>query len=289
MLQQSQGQYSNSLISVAFGAPHICDEKGARNINDNKTLRWRFKNFVNQSDPVPCLLHSVANTLAKFKASLESNEIFSKQFPLEGVLTPLVRFMDAFVHRDVSEAFIGAFDIGTARIVDRSNKILTAPLLRGLARRAAPEPGSSNYNEPDFYPIGTYMFIEKQANIWDQSYTVYTTDDESPHMTRKLKDVRFGFQDWEHHKLENYKKVLMASKSIDSPQVNSQQPHDFQTNNVVSTPAPIVSTIYSLQPSPNNELKLYYCLASCPIESKFCFSPNWFLTMFPLSGKNCYI
>lgn len=165
--EQSQGQYSNSLISVAFGAPHICDEKGARNINDNKTLRWRFKNFVNESDPVPCLLHSVANTLAKFKASLESNEIFSKQFPLEGVLTPLVRFMDAFVHRDVSEAFIGAFDIGTARIVDRSNKILTAPLLRGLARRAAPEPGSSNYNEPDFYPIGTYMFIEKQANIWD--------------------------------------------------------------------------------------------------------------------------
>ncbi|CAK9258106.1 unnamed protein product [Sphagnum jensenii] len=187
--EKSQGQNSDSLISVAFGAPHICDEKGARNINANKTLRWRFKNFVNQSDPVPCLLHSVANTLAKFKASLESNEIFRPQFPLEGVLTPLVRFMDAFVHRDVSEAFIGAFDIGTARIVDRSNKILIAPLLRRLIRRAAPEPGSSNYNEPDFYPIGTYMFIEKQANIWDQSYTVYTTDGENGHVTTKLKDI----------------------------------------------------------------------------------------------------
>ncbi|CAM6066599.1 unnamed protein product [Sphagnum tenellum] len=241
--EQSQGQYSNSLISVAFGAPHICDEKGALNINANKTLRWRFKNFVNQSDPVPCLLHSVANTLAKFKASLESNEIYCKQFPLEGVLTPLVTVMDAFVHRDVSKAFIGAFDIGTARIVGMSKKILIAPLLGELARRAAPEPGSSNFNEPDFYPIGTYMFIEKQANIRGESYTVDTTDVESAHMTKKLKDVRFGFQDCEHHKLENYKKVLMASNSIDSPQVNSQQPHDFQTNNVVSTPAPIITTI----------------------------------------------
>jgi hypothetical protein len=166
MLQKSQAQYSNSLISVAFGAPHICDEKGALNINANKTLRWRFKNFINQSDPVPCLLHSVASTLAKFKASLGSNKIFRTRFTLEGVLTPLVRFMDAIVHRDVIEAFIGAFDIGTAPIVHRSKKILIAPLLRRLARRAAPEPGSSQYNEPDFYPIGIYTFIEKQANNW---------------------------------------------------------------------------------------------------------------------------
>jgi hypothetical protein len=201
--------------------------------------------------------------------------------------------MDAIVHRDVSEAFIGAFDIGTALIVDKSNKILIAPLLNRLARRAAPEPGSSKYNEPDFYPIGTYMFIEKQANNWRdtdlQRYPVYTIDHESSHMTRKLKDVRFGFEDWEHHKLENYKTVLMESDLIDSPQVNSQQPHDFEANNVVSTPAPIVSTIYLLQPSPNNEPKLYYRLGSCPIESQFCFSPNWFLTMFRFSGKNCYI
>jgi hypothetical protein len=247
MLQKSQGQYSNSLISVAFGAPHICDEKGARNINTKKTLRWRFKNFVNQSDPVPCLLHSVANTLAKFKASLESKEIFRTTFPLEGGLTPLVKLFDAIVHR---EAFIGAFDIGTAGIVDRSNKILIAPLLRGLARRAAPEPGSSKYNEPDFYPIGNYVFIVNQANNWPdtdlQRYLVCTIDHESLQMTRNLKDVRFGFQDLQHHKLENYKTVLMESDLIDSPQVNSQQPHDFQANNVVSTPAPIVSTIYLL-------------------------------------------
>ncbi|CAM6035907.1 unnamed protein product, partial [Sphagnum compactum] len=248
--ERSQGQYSNSLISVAFGAPHICDVKGALNINANKTLRWRFKTFVNQSDPVPCLLHSVANTLAKFKASLESNEIFPPSFPLQGGLIPLVKFMDAIVHRDVSEAFIGAFDIGRARIVDRSNKILIAPLLRQLARRAAPEPGSSKYNEPDFYPIGYYTFIQKQDNEWRNTdlqrypvYTVNTIDDESTHMTRKLKDVRFGFQDLEHHKLENYKTVLMKSGLIDSPQVNSQQPHDFQANNVVSTPAPITEIL----------------------------------------------
>ncbi|CAM6013761.1 unnamed protein product [Sphagnum balticum] len=183
--EKSQAQHSNSLISVAFGAPHICDEKGALNINANKTLRWRFKNFVNQSDPVPCLLHSVANTLAKFKASLESNKTFRTRFTLEGVLNPLVRCMDAIVHRD-----------------------------------------ANNWRDTDL-----------------QRYPVHTIDHESSHMTRKLKDVRFGFEDWEHHKLENYKTVLMESDLIDSPQVNSQQPHDFEANNVVSTPAPIITTI----------------------------------------------
>jgi hypothetical protein len=287
MLQNSQGQYSNSLISVAFGAPHICDEKGAHKINANKTLRWRFKNFVNQSDPVPCLLHSVANTLAKFKASLESNEIFPPSFPLQGGLIPLAKFTDAILRHDVREAFLGAFDIGMARFVHKS-KILRAPLLNELARRAAPKPGSSKYNEPDFYPIGYYTFIEKQANVWrytDVQYRVHTIDHKSADMTRKLKDVCFGFQDCEHHKLENYKTVLMESGLIDSPQVNSQQPHDCQANNVVSTPAPIVSTIYLFQPSPHNEPKFFYCLGSCPIESKFCFSPNWFWTVFPFSGK----
>jgi hypothetical protein len=223
---------------------------------------------------------------------LKSKEIFPPSFPLQGGLIPLVKFTDAILRRDVREAFLGAFDIGTARFVDKS-KILIAPLLNELARRAAPKPGSIKYNEPDFYPIGYYTFIEKQANKWCdtdlQWYPVHTIDHKSSDMTRKLKDVRFGFQDWEHHKLENYKTVLMESGLIDSPQVNSQKPHDCQANNVVSTPAPIVSTIYLLQPSPNNEPKLFYCLGSCPIESKFCFSPNWFWTMFPFSGKNCYI
>ncbi|CAM6013759.1 unnamed protein product [Sphagnum balticum] len=244
--EKSQGQYSNSLISVAFGAPHICDEKAALNINAKKTLIWRFKNFVNQSDPVPCLLYSVANTLAKFKASLESKEIFPPSFPLQGGLIPLVKFADAILRGDVREAFLGAFDIGTARFVDKS-KILIASLLKELARRAAPKPGSIEYNESDFYPIGYYTFIEKQANKWHdtdlQWYPVHTIDHKSWIMTRKLKDVRFGFQDLEHHKLENYRTVLMESGLIHSPQVNSQQPHDFQANNVVSTPAPIITTI----------------------------------------------
>jgi len=292
MLQESHGQYSNSLISVAFGAPHICDKKGAVNINGNETLRWRFKNFVNQSDPVPCLLHSVANTLKKFEARLESKKMLPWSSPLLGGLIALFQFTDAILRGDVREAFLGAFDIGTARIVEKG-KILIAPLLNELARRAAAKPGSSEDHEPDFYPIGYYTFIEKQANMRRdtdrQSYPVSTIDGKSSDMTMKLKDVSFGFQDWDHHKLENYGTVLMKSDLIDSPPVNSRQPDDFQANNVVSTPTPIVSTIYLLQPSPNNEPKLYYCLGSCPIESKFCFSPNWFLTMFPFSGKNCYI
>jgi hypothetical protein len=111
-----------------------------------------------------------------------------------------------------------------AWIVDKS-KILITPLLNELAWRVAPKPRSSNYNEPNFYPFGYYTFIEKYANKWRdidlQRYHVYIIDDENLNMTRKLKDVRFGFQDWEYHKLEDYKTILMEFDLIDLPQVNS--------------------------------------------------------------------
>jgi hypothetical protein len=53
----------NSIISIAFGAPHVCDEKVAEEVNKSN-FKERFINFVNEADPVPRLLHNLRGTVA---------------------------------------------------------------------------------------------------------------------------------------------------------------------------------------------------------------------------------
>jgi len=54
----------NSIISIAFGAPHVCDEKLAEEVNKKSNFKERFINFVNEADPVPRLLHDLQGTVA---------------------------------------------------------------------------------------------------------------------------------------------------------------------------------------------------------------------------------
>jgi hypothetical protein len=54
----------NSIISIAFGAPHVCDEKVAEEVNKKSNFKERFINFVNEADPVPRLLHNLRGTVA---------------------------------------------------------------------------------------------------------------------------------------------------------------------------------------------------------------------------------
>jgi len=54
----------NSIISIAFGAPHVCDEKVAEKVNKKSNFKERFINFVNEADPVPRLLHDLQGTVA---------------------------------------------------------------------------------------------------------------------------------------------------------------------------------------------------------------------------------
>ncbi len=54
----------NSIISIAFGAPHVCDQKVAEEVNINSNFKERFINFVNEADPVPRLLHNLRGTVA---------------------------------------------------------------------------------------------------------------------------------------------------------------------------------------------------------------------------------
>ncbi len=225
----------------------MCDEDAARNINEDENLRWRFMNFVNQSDPVPCLLDSIVHTVGVVRTSLTSNENV-REFPLEGFGSVLARGIDAYASggflQGACAALIATFDIGMSQIASTSNTIFAQHLLGLLAQRAAPRPGTSNYHQPDFYPIGYYIFIERQSDEWRDGdrprFNWHRRDDQSADMRRKLGDMRFGFQDLEHHKLRSYKLVLINSNLMDSPHVPSTE---YQRNNVVSTPTPIVSTI----------------------------------------------
>ncbi|CAK9881404.1 unnamed protein product [Sphagnum jensenii] len=243
-------EFPNSLISIAFGAPHVCDRDAAQIINADVNLRWRFMNFVNQSDPVPRLLHSIAHTVGMVKKSLNSNEIFQKEFALGGIGTRLGQCIDGFTHggflQGVSAALMATFDIGMSKFAHTlSNMTFVQCLLELLAQQAAHMPGTSNYNQPDFYPIGYYIFVEKQSTagyVRDHlRFNVHRIDDQSVYMMRKLQDVRFGYEDFEYHKLQSYKMVLIKSDLMDSAQVDSIQQHNFQINNVVSTPTPIIT------------------------------------------------
>ncbi len=225
----------------------MCDEDAALNINEDENLRWRFMNFVNQSDPVPCLLHSIAHTLAVVRTSLTSNENVTG-FALGGIGTFLAGCIEAYTRggflQGACAALIATFDIGMSQIANTSNTIFAQHLLGLLEQRAAHRPGTSNYHQPDFYPIGYYIFIERQSDEWRDGdrprFNWHRIDDQSAVMRTKFGDMQFGFQDLEHHELRSYKSVLIRSNLMDSPQVPSTQ---YQMNNVVSTPTPIVSTI----------------------------------------------
>jgi hypothetical protein len=209
-------------------------------------------NFVNKSDPVPRLLHSIAHTVGMVKKSLNSNEIFQEEFALGGTGTCLGRCIDGYTHggflQGVSAALMATFNIGMSKFARTlSNTTFAQRLLELLAQQAAHTPGTSNYNQPDFYPIGYYIFIERQSTAGygrdHLRFNVHRIDDQSVDMMRKLQDVRFGYEDFDHHSLQSYKMVLIKSDLMDSAQVDSIQQHNFQINNVVSTPTPIVSTI----------------------------------------------
>jgi len=242
----------DSLISIAFGAPHVCDRDAAQIINADVNLRWRFMNFVNQSDPVPCLLHSIAHTVGMFKKSLNSNEIFQKGFALGGIGTCFGQCIDGYTHggflQGVNAALMATFGIGMSKFAQTlSNTTFVQRLIELLTQQAAHMPGTSNYNQPDFHPIGYYIFIEKQSTAGygrdHLRFNVHCINDQSVDMMRKLQDVRFGVEGFEHHQLQSYKMVLIKSDLMDSARVDSIQEHNFQINNVVSTPPPIVSTI----------------------------------------------
>ncbi|KAH9544611.1 hypothetical protein CY35_12G002800 [Sphagnum magellanicum] len=79
----------NSIISIAFGAPHVCDEKFAEEVNKKSNFKERFINFVNEADPVPRLLHNLRGTVAAGLRAQDSsvvrNQLDRLQFTKENL------------------------------------------------------------------------------------------------------------------------------------------------------------------------------------------------------------
>ncbi|CAM6015418.1 unnamed protein product [Sphagnum balticum] len=129
-----ENTFLDSMISVAFGAPHVCDKEAARIVNENEKFKWRFINFVNQSDPIPCLLHNPQKIVAAIGGKINC-------------------------HDDVVVAAIRAtFDIGTSHPAGEIRDL--------LARRVLPPKSTfktSDQTESDFSPVGYYIFLKRES------------------------------------------------------------------------------------------------------------------------------
>lgn len=118
--RESQAHFPRSMISIAFGAPHICDREAARNINENEHIKWRFINIVNQSDPVPCLLHDIQNTVKEITRELQ--EWLPHRHPASWRTTGALigqcidAYDDGSAVKCVTVAALGVFDIGTSAV-----------------------------------------------------------------------------------------------------------------------------------------------------------------------------
>jgi hypothetical protein len=207
------------MISIAFGAPHVCDKEVARIVNENEKFKWRFINFVNQSDPIPRLLHN----LQKFVEAIGEKINY---------------------HDDVVVAAIRAtFDIGTSHPAGEIRDI--------LRRRVLPKSISktSDQTESDFSPVGYYVFLKRESTEHhDGRYDVHVVNCESTLMQNMLNHFQIKMEDTKHHEIGGYKSVLIDSYCIDTPQLpqTTVDQNQSDTELVVYTPAPEVSAILLL-------------------------------------------
>jgi hypothetical protein len=243
--RESQAHFPHSMISIAFGAPHICDREAARNINENEHIKWRFINLVNQSDPVPCLLHDIQNTVKEITRALQ--ERFSHRYPASWRITGALigqcidAYDDGSVVKCVTAATLGVFDIGTSAVAIKVRELAQRRQEQLLARSHKNMERSKN--ESDFYPIGNYVFMEQDSNPWGDKETRYIqhcVNDDSVKMQRKLEEVKLGIADMQYHEIASYRSVMAATSLIDGPKFHSSVA-EHEVNLVVSTPAPTVS------------------------------------------------
>jgi hypothetical protein len=241
--RESQAHFPRSMISIAFGAPHICDWEAARNINENEHIKWRFINIVNQSDPVPCLLHDIQNTVKEITRVLQERHPASWRTTGALIGQCIDAYDEGSAVKCVTVAALGVFDIGTSTVAIKVGALAQRRLKQLRARSHKNMERSKN--ESDFYPIGNYVFMEQDSNPWGDKETRYIrhcVNDESVKMQRKLGEVKLGIADIQYHDLASYRSVMAATSLIDGPKFRSSvaEPQD-EVNLVVSTPAPTVS------------------------------------------------
>ncbi|CAM6029810.1 unnamed protein product [Sphagnum balticum] len=206
-----------SMISIAFGAPPLCDAKAAKLVNDNPDFKWRFVNFVNQPDFVPCVLQryqpdsaELQNFLRDISMSNTTNtEAVNEQHPSGQCTYPNQqdsRFRVAIGY--------GAKDLAS-NLRQRTNMSRTAINISDVSANSR----DSITVTPDikggaeFHPIGQYIFVNQNGKN-----DVRRVDGSSAEMSELLKISQFDRAAWERHKAARYKEALTGSEDSAQPQ-----------------------------------------------------------------------
>jgi len=232
-------EYPDSLISIAFGAPHVCDGETAKNINDNDNFNWRFINFVNQTDPVPRLLHQLRSTAAEALRALGRTFFKEVDMTLKKVGGLVGDCNDDYP--DVG--IIGGLRVIISATVNLPNAGCTIDKLtkswHSLIERVKYR---AKYDERDpyFSPIGRYVFLEQLDRP-----VVYCLDGSREEMAELLKSVQLGSEDLAYHPIRSYNAALVKAGLIEGTSVGNLQLNP-STNVVVTTPEPEVSEPFPL-------------------------------------------
>jgi hypothetical protein len=264
-----------SMISIAFGAPPLCDVKAATLVNDNPDFKWRFVNFVNQPDFVPCVLQryrpdsaELQNFLRDISMSSTTNtEAVNEQHPrgqctypnqqgrrgavINNTGTRHLHYGKAVKLGNYNPDLMSQFGQGAkefaSNLLQRTNMSSTAIDNSDVSANSR----DSITVTPDikggaeFHPIGQYIFLNQNGKN-----DVHRVDGSSAEMSELLKILQFDRASWERHKAARYKEALTGSE-------DSAQPQPLTT--VVKRPLPEVSE----QPLLILNMRIWKCQYRC--------------------------
>jgi hypothetical protein len=243
------------MISIAFGAPPLCDAKAATSVNDNPDFNWRFVNYVNQPDFVPCVLQryrpdsaELQNFLRDISMSNTTNtEAVNEQHPSgqcthtnqQGGSGAVIKNTGTPHLHDGKAVKSGNKNPNLKSRFGQKAKELASNYLTNMSRTATDSSNvSANSRDSitgttdtkggaEFHPIGQYIFLNQNGKNG-----VHRVDGSSAEMSELLKISQFDRASWELHKAAKYKEALTGSE-------DSAQPQPLPT--VVKTPRPEVS------------------------------------------------
>lgn len=236
-----QKTLADSLISIAFGAPHICDSVLADQVQ-RSALKWRFINIVNQDDPVPLLLHDVPGMVKSTFAA-------AAYVPVLQDATAILVQMGGFIGHSLSGYATGGIP-GAVRGAYKALKSQTADVMgraHPLTERWADSVRKLKADVPKgvrFAPIGQYVLMKKENG--ELAVTRWPADSDILHTLlgkgALLQDVPLH-----HHTLDGYSTAMAACHLIQAgmPAMDTQG-SSTEEKLLVSCPGPQVSHLTSL-------------------------------------------
>ena len=229
-------KYPDSLVSIAFGAPLICDEVAAKKINSNKEYKWRFINFVNKDDYVPHMLHNLSRTFKEvWKSALGRAD--SALQSLGGCAGRCVEgFVDGRALGALSVAGRETGQLAAKGIVHGAQTITST--LQGMCKKEF-DPLDAPRN-PDFHPIGQFISLSEGGSSQYQSGDLQIVE-------LFDRDHEFKEEQMQHHQMDSYRNGLIATGFIDVPTgpgacvADPQSRLSSGNRSLVTSPPPMVS------------------------------------------------